>query len=79
MSISEAFPGSMPDASQLIAALIGGPESLPEQERRATVTPDQLKVKVQHYGGYEHFERDDSLVVDGAVAFRWTGRTRIAE
>ncbi|GAB2593932.1 hypothetical protein Aab01nite_82380 [Paractinoplanes abujensis] len=75
MSISEARP----ESEATIAALIGGPESLPEQQRRAVVTPGQLKVKVPHYGGYEHFERDDSLADDLGVAFRWTGRTRVAE
>ncbi|MDM4719700.1 DUF5988 family protein [Micromonospora sp. WMMA1363] len=40
----------------------------------------ESKIKVRHYGGYEHFERDPAGVVDGAPAvFRWTGRTRIAE
>ena len=61
------------------AILTGGPASLPEDLRRHHVTREESKLKVLHYGGYEHFERDPATVDGGTVVFRWTGRTRIAE
>jgi hypothetical protein len=36
-------------------------------------------VKVEHYGGHEHFERDDRTAGQNPVVYRWTTRTRIAE
>ncbi|MFC8850476.1 MULTISPECIES: DUF5988 family protein [unclassified Micromonospora] len=60
--------------------LEGGPTNLPTELRSHRVSPVERKIKVRHYGGYEHFERD-SAGADGEapVVYRWTGRTRIAE
>jgi uncharacterized protein DUF5988 len=64
------------------AVLQGGPESIPVTSRRQEVSPLAEKIKVPHYGGYEHFERMASLVEDIScrqVIFRWTMRTEVAE
>jgi hypothetical protein len=47
-----------------------------------TVTPLDEKIKIPHYGGYEHFERIgglDEMSMAQQVIFRWTTRTEIAE
>ncbi|MEU4366841.1 DUF5988 family protein [Micromonospora chersina] len=69
------------DATGIVEAVLeGGPATLPAELRNHRVSPVDSKIKVRHYGGYEHFERDSAGVADGApVVFRWTGRTRIAE
>jgi alkaline phosphatase len=59
--------------------LIGGPDDLPEPARRTRASADEAKIKVLHRGGYEHFERADSLDENGEPVFRWTMRTRVAE
>jgi len=61
----------------LEATLEGGPADLPSELRTQLVQQDQEKVKVAHYGGHEHFERDESCT--SPVVYRWTGRTRVAE
>lgn len=64
------------------AVLEGGPASMPTASRIQTVGPHDEKVKVPHYGGYEHFERAGELdenVAHQEVVFRWTMRTEIAE
>lgn len=64
------------------AVLQGGPESIPVTSRRQEVSPLAEKIKLSHYGGYEHFERTASLVEDitcRQVIFRWTMRTEVAE
>jgi hypothetical protein len=64
------------------AVLEGGPPSIPTASRVQTVGPHDEKIKVPHYGGYEHFERAGQLdehVVHQEVVFRWTMRTEIAE
>jgi hypothetical protein len=64
------------------AILQGGPETIPAASRRQEVSPLAEKVKLPHYGGYEHFERMASLVEDTAcreVIYRWTTRTEQAE
>ncbi|SCL14029.1 hypothetical protein GA0070616_0309 [Micromonospora nigra] len=61
------------------AVLEGGPANLPVDLRSHLVTPTSDKIKVHHYGGYEHFERDATTGDVTPVVFRWTGRTRIAE
>lgn len=64
------------------AVLEGGPASIPEALRSQAIDPLQEKIKLQHYGGYEHFERidwTDARTADGHVVFRWTKRTEIAE
>ncbi|ONK11285.1 DUF5988 family protein [Streptomyces sp. MP131-18] len=72
-------------SSTIEAVLQGGPATLPPERRSVRITGTQHVVKVQHYGGYEHFvrsDRGDQTGGSGAAApivFRWVGRTRIAE
>ncbi|WP_320068589.1 DUF5988 family protein [Micromonospora sp. RTGN7] len=67
-------------ASIIDVVLEGGPVNLPGDLRSRQVSPVEHKIKVRHYGGYEHFERDISGVTgEVPVVFHWTGRTRIAE
>jgi hypothetical protein len=64
------------------AVLEGGPASIPAQARIQEVTALAEKVKLPHYGGYEHFERSCSLIEDTScrqIIFRWTMRTELAE
>jgi hypothetical protein len=64
------------------AILHGGPESIPNEKRVQLVGPHDGKIKLPHYGGYEHFERIAGLDAIGApegISFRWTMRTEIAE
>jgi hypothetical protein len=66
----------------LRALLHGGPESIPDESRVQLVGPLDDKIKLPHYGGYEHFERIGSLDVIGVpeeIIFRWTMRTEMAE
>ncbi|MEV0002669.1 DUF5988 family protein [Micromonospora sp. NPDC050980] len=78
------WPASAPvsaDAAGVVEAVLeGGPAMLPAELRHQRVSMVESKIKVRYYGGYEHFERDPAVVLDGVPAvFRWTGRTRIAE
>jgi Family of unknown function (DUF5988) len=67
----------MTDVQNLVTAdLQGGPPTFPEELRHPQVSPTDDKVKVCHYGGYEHFERDPG---DDNPVYRWIGRTRVAE
>jgi Family of unknown function (DUF5988) len=64
------------------AVLEGGPSDLPvaSRSRRITGTPD--KIKIEHLGGHEHFERTDEAVHTQSgeeVVYRWTTRTWVAE
>jgi hypothetical protein len=64
------------------AILHGGPESIPNETRVQLVSPVDEKIKLPHYGGYEHFERITALDASGVcdeIIFRWTTRTEIAE
>jgi hypothetical protein len=64
------------------AVLDGGPEGLPEASRLQVVSPVDDKIKIVHYGGYEHFERTDMLdEIDSLqrIVFRWITRTEMAE
>ncbi|MFG1674677.1 DUF5988 family protein [Micromonospora sp. NPDC049282] len=69
------------DAAGVVEAVLeGGPAMLPAELRNQRVSLVESKIKVRYYGGYEHFERDPAVALDGVPAvFRWTGRTRIAE
>ncbi|MEV6802839.1 DUF5988 family protein [Micromonospora rifamycinica] len=59
--------------------LTGGPAALPASIQLDSAV-DAEKIKIQHYGGYEHFERDIDHADDGRVrVYRWVGRTKIAE
>jgi hypothetical protein len=69
-------------ANPICAVLEGGPEGLPEASRLQVVSPIDDKIKILHYGGYEHFERTDMLDESGSfpqIVFRWTRRTEMAE
>ena len=60
--------------------LHGGPESIPDEKRVQLVSPLDDKIKLPHYGGYEHFERiADPSGTSEEIAFCWTTRTEIAE
>lgn len=72
------------------AVLVGGPSDM-EPSRRIVrgVTLDEVKIKVLHRGGYEHFVRDagrysvdmppSDSAATGAVIYHWSARTEIAE
>jgi hypothetical protein len=50
--------------------------------RIQAVSPLEEKIKLPHYGGYEHFERTGWLGEDTSsqdLIFRWTMRTEVAE
>jgi hypothetical protein len=62
------------------AILEGGPESIPDTSRIQLVGPHEEKIKLPHYGGYEHFERVSLFGGDATeIIFRWTTRTELAE
>lgn len=64
------------------AILEGGPESIPEASRIQEVSALAEKIKLPHYGGYEHFERAGWLEEDTScrhLIYRWTTRTELAE
>ncbi|MDN3357931.1 DUF5988 family protein [Actinomadura sp. DC4] len=68
-------------------SLEGGPESIPRTVSVERSKFQDGKLKIEHLGGYEHFERAVSGEggvsggPDGALPeiFRWTLRTKIAE
>lgn len=67
-------------ADVIEVVLEGGPATFPAELRSHHVSRSQEKMKIRHYGGYEHFERVATADHDDApVVFRWIGRTRIAE
>jgi Family of unknown function (DUF5988) len=71
-----------PAVSPVRAVLEGGPTSIPTASRIQTVGPHDEKIKLPHYGGYEHFERageSDENASCQEIVFRWTMRTEIAE
>jgi Family of unknown function (DUF5988) len=71
-----------PAVRSVRAVLEGGLASIPIASRIQTVGPHDEKIKLPHYGGYEHFERTSELDENAAhqeVVFRWTMRTKIAE
>lgn len=56
------------------------PESLTDFQCRVRVAPSATEIKVPYDGGYEHLVRAESRPPgDGRVAFRWSGRTYVAE
>lgn len=58
--------------------LHGGPDDLPETARRQAAD-GRTTIKVEHRGGYEHFELIEDAAGAAPAAYRWTMRTRIAE
>lgn len=65
--------------SSVLAVLEGGPTTLSEVTRTQTVSAFAEKIKIPHYGGYEHFERTDELLGNSHIIFRWRMRTELAE
>jgi len=65
--------------------LEGGPSDFPTSQRTRRVlgrTAGDEKIKVEYYGGHEHFERVDALSGEDdsqVIVYRWTTRTEIAE
>jgi Family of unknown function (DUF5988) len=69
-------------AISISAVLEGGPPTLPEAMRTQTVSAFAQKIKIPHYGGYEHFERTaecEENTSANPIVFRWTMRTEVAE
>jgi uncharacterized protein DUF5988 len=63
-------------------SLQGGPDSIPRMVRVERSKLQDGKLKIEHLGGYEHFERSASDHAPGAEppeTFQWTLRTKIAE
>ncbi|MEH1102317.1 DUF5988 family protein [Micromonospora sp. CPCC 205561] len=73
--------GHLADDSLVDVVLEGGPADLPPERRLLKAVAAGERVKIEHYGGYEHFERQTGAdpADDGPIAFRRTMRTRIAE
>jgi hypothetical protein len=70
------------EVNSVQAILEGGPTSIPTALRVQEVSPFAEKVKLPHWGGYEHFERAGSLIENTPgrqIIFRWTMRTEMAE
>lgn len=74
------------------AVLVGGPSDiLPSRRIIHCVALDEVKIKVPHRGGYEHFVRDtipssarESAFPPDAVSavtviYHWSARTEVAE
>ncbi|MFI5916535.1 DUF5988 family protein [Dactylosporangium sp. NPDC051541] len=62
------------------AVLEGGPVDIPAALRTVREPVADAKIKVPHYGGYEHFERaTDADPATLPIVFRWTTRTKVAE
>jgi Family of unknown function (DUF5988) len=70
-------------ATESVQALLeGGPASMPNTWCIQQVSPADQKIKIQYYGGYEHFERvgePDEHISREQIVFRWTMRTEVAE
>jgi hypothetical protein len=69
----------MTDQTMESVHLEGGPKDFPEHLRAGRAPAGEHKVKIEHCGGYEHFERAGRVAPGEPVVFRWTARTRIAE
>lgn len=74
------------------AVLVGGPSDIqPARRIVRDVAQEDIKIKVPHRGGYEHFVRDIILYSGnggtlssgsdstGTVIYRWSARTEVAE
>jgi hypothetical protein len=73
---------SVISTDSVLAMLEGGPASIPNASRIQSVSPLDKKVKLPHYGGYEHFERtgeSNEHTSPQQIIFRWAMRTEIAE
>jgi hypothetical protein len=79
---SDRLVKEMIELNSIQAVLEGGPATIPHTSRTLFVSPYDEKVKLPHYGGYEHFERTISIVEDIScqqIIYRWTMRTELAE
>ncbi|HEX6521439.1 MAG TPA: DUF5988 family protein [Streptosporangiaceae bacterium] len=65
--------------SNVLAVLEGGPTTLSDVARTQIVSAFTEKIKIPHYGGYEHFERTNELQENNHIIFRWRTRTEVAE
>jgi hypothetical protein len=65
--------------SSVLAVLEGGPTTLSDVARTQIVSAFTEKIKIPHYGGYEHFERTNELEENSHIIFRWRMRTEVAE
>lgn len=63
----------------VLAVLKGGPPTIPDVSRTRSVSVFAEKIKVPHYGGYEHFERTEERHENSHIIFRWSTRTEVAE
>jgi len=63
----------------VLAVLEGGPTTLSDISRTQTVSAFAEKIKIPHYGGYEHFERTEEFLENSHIIFRWMMRTEVAE
>jgi len=78
----EETGGATSAVASVRAVLEGGPANIPTASRVQTVGLHDEKIKLPHYGGYEHFERTGELaenVTHQEIVFRWTMRTEMAE
>ena len=78
----ESTTETTPTVKPVRAILHGGPESIPDESRVQIVSPRIEKIKIPHFGGYEHFERIAAVDASGVpveIIFRWTMRTEMAE
>lgn len=62
-----------------LAILEGGPTTLAESLRTRIVSALAEKIKIPHYGGYEHFVRTSEVQENSHIIFRWKMRTEVAE
>ncbi|MFJ2264537.1 DUF5988 family protein [Streptomyces sp. NPDC087844] len=67
------------DGEMIDALLQGAPEGMPTSVRAGRSAVADRKLKIPHYGGYEHFELVENPAENSQAVFRWTMRTRIAE
>ena len=73
---------NLPIGRAVKVVLEGGPVEIPPDLRTRTALPDDRKIKIQHWGGYEHFEQVDEpgeATGSAPAVFRWTMRTEMAE
>jgi hypothetical protein len=74
--------GDIATPDEVVAVLEGGPQSIPETSRVRTASVFDEKIKLPHYGGYEHFVRVgwfDDDAPGQRVRYRWAMRTEVAE
>jgi hypothetical protein len=69
------------DSDLIDAVLEGGPATISETLRSQAINSLVEKIKIPHYGGYEHFVRIGGREAGdrGHVVFRWMMRTEVAE